>query len=144
MVKAMVLPVVMYGCEIWTIKKAKCWRTDALILEKSLGSPFDCKEIQPVSPKGNQSWIFIAKTDAETQALILWSPGANSQLIRKDPDAGKEWRQEEKGMTEDETEDNITDSMDMNLSKLWKTVKDREAWRAAAHGVTNNQTQLSG
>ena len=134
---------------MWELDHKEGWAPNnwffwILVLEKTLGNPLDSKEIKPVNPKGKQPWIFIAKTDAETQALILWSPGANSQLIRKDPDAGKEWRQEEKGMTEDETEDNITDSMDMNLSKLWKTVKDREAWRAAAHGVTKNQTQLSG
>ena len=73
-VKVMVFPVVMYGCEIWTIKKAMHWRIDALVLDKSLGSPFDCKEIQPVSPKGNQSWIFIRRTDAKAEPPILWPP----------------------------------------------------------------------
>ena len=73
-VKIMVFPIVMYGCEIWTIKKAKHWRIDALVLEKSLGSPFDSKEIQPVSPKGNQSWIFIRRTDAKAEPPILWPP----------------------------------------------------------------------
>ena len=97
-----------------------------MALEKTLESPLDCKEIKPVNPKGNQPWIFIGRTDAEAEAPVLWPPDANSQLIRKDPDAGKEWRQEEKGMTEDETEDNITDSMDMSLSKLQEMVKDRE------------------
>ena len=86
-----------------------------MVLEKTLESPLDCKEIQPVYPKGNQPWIFIGRTDAE--ALILWPPDANSQLIVKAPDAGKDWGQEEKGMTEDEM-DGITDSMDVNLSKL--------------------------
>ena len=71
-----------------------------MVLEKTLESPLDCKEIKPVNLKGNQSWIFIGKTDAE--APILWPPDVKSQLIRKDPDAGKDWRQEEKGMTEDE------------------------------------------
>ena len=93
------------------------------MLEKTLGNPLDSKEIKPVNYKGKHPWIFIAKTDAETEALILWSPDAKSQLIRKDPDAGKEWKQEEKGMTEDEMVDSIADSMDMHLSKLWKTVK---------------------
>ena len=101
-VKVMVFPVVMYGCEIWTIKKAMHWRIDALVLDKSLGSPFDCKEIQPVSPKGNQSWIFIRRTDAKAEPPILWPPDAKSWLIGKEPDAGKDWGQEEKGMTEDE------------------------------------------
>ena len=86
-----------------------------MVLEKTLESPLDCKEIQPVSPKGNQHCIFIGRTEAE--ASIFW-PDAKSQLIRKDPDAGKDWRQEEKGTTEDEMVDGITDSMDMSLSKL--------------------------
>ena len=72
-----------------------------VVLEKTLESPSDSKEIKSVNPKGNQSWIFLGRTDAETEALILWPPDANSQLIRKDPDAGKEWRQEEKGTAED-------------------------------------------
>ena len=104
LVKAMVFPVVMYGCESWTIKKAEPQRTDVfeLWLEKTLEGPLDCKEIQPVHPKGNQSWIFIGRTDAEAETPILWPPDAKSWLIWKDPDAGKDWGQEEKGMTEDE------------------------------------------
>ena len=104
LVKAMVFPVVMYGCESWTIKKAECWRIDAfeLWLEKTLESPLDCKEIQPIHPKGNQSWIFIGRIDAEAETPILWSPDVKSWLIWKDPDAGKDWGQEEKGTTEDE------------------------------------------
>ena len=74
-----------------------------LVLEKTLESPLDCKEIQPVHPKGNQSWIFIGRTDAEAEAPILWPPDEKNWLIGKDPDAGKDWRQEEKGTTEDET-----------------------------------------
>ena len=73
-----------------------------MVLEKTLESPLDCKEIQPASPKGNQYWIFIRRTDAEADTLIIWTPNGKSQLIRKDPDAGKDWRQEEKGTTEDE------------------------------------------
>ena len=73
-----------------------------VVLEKTLESPLDCKEIQPVHPKGNQSWIFIGRTDAEVEASVLWPPDAKNWLIGKDPDAGKDWRQEEKGMTEDE------------------------------------------
>ena len=73
-----------------------------VVLEKTLESPLDCKEIQPVHPKGNQSWIFIGRTDAEAETPILWPPDAKNQLIGKDPNAGKDWRQEEKGMTEDE------------------------------------------
>ena len=106
LVKAMVFPVVMYGCESWTIKKAECRRIDAFELwcwrRLVFESPLDCKEIQPVNPKGNQSWIFIGRTDAEAEAPLLWPPDAKSRLIRKDPDAGKDWGQEEKGMTENE------------------------------------------
>ena len=87
-------------------------------LEKTFESPLDCKEIQPVNPKGNQSWIFIGRTDAETEAPLLWLPNMQNWLIGKDPDAGRNWRQEEKGTTEDELLDGITDSMDMSLSKL--------------------------
>ena len=97
LVKAMVFPVVMCGCESWTIKKAECQRIDAFELWC-----LDCEEIQPVHPKGDQSWVFIGGTDVEAEALILWPPDAKSWLIWKDPDAGKDWGQEEKGMTEDE------------------------------------------
>ena len=101
--KAMVFPVVMYGCESWTIKKAESQRIDAFELWcwRRLLSPLDCKEIQPVHPKGNQSWVFIGRNDVEAETPILWPPDAKSWLIWKDPDAGKEWRQE-KGTTEDE------------------------------------------
>ena len=105
LVKVMVFPVVMYGCESLTIKKAECQRTDALerqVLEKTLESPLDCKEIQPVCPKGNRSWIFIGKTDTDAEASILWPPDTKNCLTGKDPDAGKNWRQEEQGATEDE------------------------------------------
>ena len=85
--------------EGWMLKNWCFW---AVVLEKTLESPLDCKEIQPINTEGNQSWIFIRRTDAEAEALILWPPDAKSWLIRKDPDAGKDWRQEEKGMTEDE------------------------------------------
>ena len=74
-----------------------------MVLEKTLESPLDCKEMQPVHPKGDQSWVFIGRTDVEAEIPLLWPPDAKSQLIRKDPDAGKDWGQEEKGMTEDET-----------------------------------------
>ena len=105
LIKAMVFPVVMYGYKIWTIKKAECWRIDAFelwTLKKTLESPLDCKEMQPVHPKGDQSWVFIVRTDVEAETLVLWPPDVKSWLIWKDPDAGKDWGQEEKGMTEDE------------------------------------------
>ena len=85
--------------ESWLPKNWCFW---TVMLEKTLESPLDCKETQPVNPKGNQSWMFIGRTDAEAETLILWPPDAKSWLIWKDPDAGKDWRQEEKGMTEDE------------------------------------------
>ena len=104
LVKAMVFPVVMYGCESWAIKKTapKNWCFWTVVLVKTLKTPLDCKEIQPVHPKGNQSWIFIGRTDAEAETPILWPPDVKSWLTGKDPDAGKDWRQEEKGRTEDE------------------------------------------
>ena len=102
-VKAMVFPVVMYGCGSWTIKEGwalKNWCFWTVVLEKTLESPLDHKKTIPVSPKGNQSWICIGRTDAE--APRLWLPDMKSRLIGKDPDAGKDWRQEEKRMTADE------------------------------------------
>ena len=97
-------PVVMYGCESWTIKKAEHRRIDAFELWcwRRLESPLDCKEIPPVHPKGNESRIFIGKTDAEAETSTLWPPDAKSWLIWKDADTGKDWRQEKKWMTEDE------------------------------------------
>ena len=85
--------------EGWVLKNWCFW---TVVLEKTLESPLDCKEIKPVNPKGNQSWIFIGSTEAETETPILWPPDVKNWLIGKDPDAGKDWRQEEKGMTEDE------------------------------------------
>ena len=104
LVKAMVFPVAMYGSETWTIKKAECQRIGAFELWcwRGLKSSLDCKEIKPVHPKGNKSWIFIGRTDAEAEVPIFWPPYVKNWLFRKDPDAGKDWRQEEKGTTEDE------------------------------------------
>ena len=94
----------MYGCELdykesWALKN---WCFCTLVLEKTLESPMDCNEIQPVHPKGDQSWVFIGRTDVEAETPVLWPPDAKSWLIWKDPDAGRDWGQEEKGTTEDE------------------------------------------
>ena len=106
LVKAMVFPVVMYGCESWTVKKAenrkKKWCFWTVVLEKTLESPLDCKEIQRVHPKGDQPWVFIGRTDAEAETPVLWPLNVKCWLIWKDPDAGKDLGQEGKGMTEDE------------------------------------------
>ena len=104
LVKAMVFPVVMYRCvmgykDSWGQENWCFW---TVVLEKTFESPLACKEIQPVHSKGDQSWVFIGRTDAKAETPILWRPDAKSWLIWKDPDAGKDWGQEEKGMTEDE------------------------------------------
>ena len=143
----MVFPVVIYGCvldykESWVPKNWCFW---TVVLEKTLESPLDCKEIQPVHSKGDQSWIFIGRADVEAATLILWPPNAKSWLIWKDPDAGKDWRQEEKGMTEDEMAGwhHQLHGQSNSQSKLWELVMDREAWRTEVHGVTKSQTRLS-
>ena len=126
-VKAMFFPVVMYRSESWTIRKAKHRRIDAfkVVLEMTLESLLDCKEIKPVNPKRNQPWIFTGRTDVEAEAPILWPPDFSKKPTRwKDPNGGNNWRQKEKRMR---GLDDITDSMDMNLSKLQEMVRDREA-----------------
>ena len=103
LVKAVIFPVVMYGCESWTVSWVPMnWCFWTVVLEKTLESPLDCKEIQPVHPKGDESWVLIGRTDVEAGTPILWLPDAKSWLIGTDPDAGRDWGQKEKGTTGDE------------------------------------------
>ena len=122
--------------EGWVMKN---WYFQIVVLEKTLESSLDSKVIKPVNSKGNQPWMLIGRTDAE--APILWPPDVKSQLIGKDPDAGKDWTQEEKGQQRMRWFDDITDSMDMSLNKLQEIVKDRKGW--LVYGVAKTWTQLT-
>ena len=124
----------MYACERWTTEKAECQRIDAFTLwcwRRLLSFPWTAR--RSVNPKGNQHWIYIGRTDVEDEASILWPPDANSRLIGKDPDAGKDWRQEEKRVTEERWLDGITDLMDMSLSKLLEISQRSRCYLATEH-----------
>ena len=145
LVKALVFLVVMYGCESWTIKKAEGPRINAFELwcwRRLLRVPWIVRRSKRVHPKGNQSWIFIGRTDAEAETLILWPPDRKSWLIWKDPDPGKDWRGEEKGTTEDEI-------VGCHHWWTWVSVNSGSWWWTGrpgmlqVHGITNSWTQMS-
>ena len=145
LVKAMIFPVVVYGCELdceegWAPQNWCFW---TVVLEKTLESPLDCKEIQPVHSEGDQSWDFFGRNDAKAETPVFWPPHAKSWLIGKDSDAGRVWGQEEKGTTEDEMAGWHHWLNGPESEELRDLVIDRDTWRAAIHGVAKSRPRLS-
>ena len=140
LVKAMVFPVVMYGCESWTVKKAERRRIDAFEVWcwRRLKSPLDCKEIQPVCSKGNQSWLFIGRTDAEAETPIIWTRNGKIRLIGKASVPGKDWGQGEKGETEEEMAEW---HHWLNGHEFW--ANSGKQWRTGKHGILQSMKSQS-